>query len=175
MTEQHDAGEEEVEVTPPDDLRPWGWADGHYWINCCDCPDNTKFNGVGAKRSYRCKDHAIAAWRASLATRPTPSSDRVDQALELVDKVVAALKADTDCRGRGRFNAATMIAEALAAKDAELAEALARVRVLDEALDDCVYALASADVFIRDKHGTTNKCRKDALDKGHAALGKAKP
>lgn len=61
-----------MEDAIPDDLRPWGWAEGHYWINCNDCPEETRFNGMGAKRSYRCKEHAIAAWRNSLVPVSVP-------------------------------------------------------------------------------------------------------
>lgn len=44
-------------------LRDFGWADGGYTIRCVDCPKEQHFseNGWGAKRSWRCREHAQAA------------------------------------------------------------------------------------------------------------------
>lgn len=45
-----------------EDLRPYGWAPGHYTIWCADCPPYCF--GMGAKRSWRCKEHAEKAREA---------------------------------------------------------------------------------------------------------------
>jgi hypothetical protein len=46
----------------PDDLRPWGYAPGHYAFACCDCPTVGYADAhYGAKRSWRCEDHAREA------------------------------------------------------------------------------------------------------------------
>lgn len=45
------------------DLRPWGYAPGHYSFRCMDCPEPTSFEGYaqGDKRSIRCEKHALEA------------------------------------------------------------------------------------------------------------------
>lgn len=60
---------------PPDDLRPWGWAPGGYVFKCIDCPTDLPFikRGLGDKRSSRCYDHAVAAWKDS--ANPEPQLD----------------------------------------------------------------------------------------------------
>jgi hypothetical protein len=46
----------------PIDLRPYGWAPGGYMLRCSDCPDDLPFKDMptGAKRSWRCEEHARA-------------------------------------------------------------------------------------------------------------------
>jgi hypothetical protein len=46
-----------------EDLKPFGWAPGDYFVACINCPTNMQMkNGGGAKRSYRCKHHATHYW-----------------------------------------------------------------------------------------------------------------
>lgn len=44
-------------------LEDFGWAPGHYTIPCASCPDEERLNfeRLGAKRSWRCKEHAQEA------------------------------------------------------------------------------------------------------------------
>lgn len=44
-------------------LKDFGWAEGYYTINCIDCPkeQNLSLERLGAKRAWRCKEHAQAA------------------------------------------------------------------------------------------------------------------
>lgn len=61
----------ETPVEPTDEqLREFGWAPGGYTVRCIDCDPHIKMgeNGCGAKRSLRCKAHAIAAFH-----KPPPS------------------------------------------------------------------------------------------------------
>lgn len=45
------------------ELKPFGWAPGGYIILCMDCPSSLSFleRGMGDKRCWRCRAHAIEA------------------------------------------------------------------------------------------------------------------
>lgn len=67
-----------AEPTPPaetEDLRPWGYAPGWYMFDCIDCPADismmARMARAAAKRSWRCREHAIAA-RAAAPAAPEP-------------------------------------------------------------------------------------------------------
>jgi hypothetical protein len=47
-----------------EELYPFGWAPGGYTINCVDCPGGKAPMGRwGAKRSIRCRPHAVEELR----------------------------------------------------------------------------------------------------------------
>jgi hypothetical protein len=52
-----------------EDLLGFGWAPGGYVIRCCDCPPGLPFReqGDGAKRSWRCRMHAIEQFEKARA------------------------------------------------------------------------------------------------------------
>lgn len=61
-----------MSVETPDDLRSWGYAPGFYCVKCVDCPPDMLLHdrSSATKRSWRCQEHAIAAWKAQLDNPP---------------------------------------------------------------------------------------------------------
>jgi hypothetical protein len=57
------------------DLRPFGWAPGGYIFQCIDCPPDQhrlSLDSCGAKRSWRCKRHALKRKAELLEFPPAP-------------------------------------------------------------------------------------------------------
>lgn len=72
-----------------EDLRGGGWAPGPYTITCCDCGDrDPRDPPIGAKRSFRCEDHARLAL-ASVSLKTTIDYQKV---LEVLRKNAALEK-----------------------------------------------------------------------------------
>jgi hypothetical protein len=52
-----------------EELALFGWAPGNYMFTCRDCPEKVpgpeanNAMATGAKRSYRCREHATAQWQ----------------------------------------------------------------------------------------------------------------
>jgi hypothetical protein len=63
--------------TQPVDLRDWGYAPGHYSMNCRDCT-KAALHICAAKHSWRCKDCATKAREASLAAAKSTAAQPVD-------------------------------------------------------------------------------------------------
>ena len=69
------------------DLLPLGYAPGFYMGRCQDCTSEQKRDGrMQAKRAWRCREHAVAAWNTrTLADREPVEADHIPSAGEKVE------------------------------------------------------------------------------------------
>jgi len=73
-----------------EDLRGGGWAPGHYTITCIDCKDRDPHTPpLGAKRSFRCQQHAEVALERirRMGCEEPPLVIDMDAAQKLLDRL----------------------------------------------------------------------------------------
>ncbi len=98
----------------------------------------------------------------------------------MIEELKALAERATDYTGgmRGaaeRQTAREKIVQLVLTHREAILSAISAVPEMKEALEEADYALKSASRFIFEKHGTTNQCRKDAIEKISQALAALEP